>query len=60
MPRLVFRAEARQEAREARDWYEGKAHGLGLEFTRAINATVLRCFHHRRDPKVWRGSQRDT
>ena len=99
MPRLVFRPEARQEAREARDWYEGKAHGLGLEFTRAIDATtaaikrfpesfpivagpyrqavlrrfpysiiyeiidyeivVLRCFHHRRDPDVWRGLQRD-
>lgn len=40
MPRLVFRPEARQEAREARDWYEGKAHGLGLEFTRAIDATT--------------------
>lgn len=40
MPRLVFRPEAHQEAQEARDWYEGKAHGLGLDFTRAIDATT--------------------
>ncbi len=96
MPRLVFRPEARQEAKDGRDWYANQADGLGLEFTRAIDAViagiqrfpesfpvvaknyrqavlrrfpysiiyeitkseivVLRCFHHRRDPDLWRSS----
>ena len=99
MPRVVFGPEARREAHEAREWYESKAKGLGLEFARAVDAIcssikrfpeaypvvtrqyrqavlrrfpysiiyeimdseiiVLRCFHHRRDPAVWQGSQRN-
>ena len=39
-PRLVFRPEARQEALEAEAWYEERAPGLGLEFTRALGAAL--------------------
>lgn len=93
-PRLVFRAEARTELREAREWYEARSAGLSLEFARAMDASlaairrhpeaypvvegdirrvilrrfpyqvlyyregaelvILACFHHRRDPDLWR------
>ena len=38
--RVAFRPEARAEALEARVWYEQKAPGLGLEFARAIEASI--------------------
>jgi toxin ParE1/3/4 len=38
--RVVFRAEARAEVREARAWYAGRAPGLGREFGRAVAAAV--------------------
>jgi plasmid stabilization system protein ParE len=37
-PRLTFRQQARAELLAARDWYEGRAPGLGLEFVRAVDA----------------------
>ena len=39
-PRLVFRREARAEVRAARDWYDERAPGLGLEFARAVDAAI--------------------
>ncbi len=96
MLRVVFRPAARFEAQDARAWYEKQAPGLGLEFTRSLDAVlsailrfpqsfpvveapfrqailrkfpysiiyeingdemvVLRCFHHRRDPGIWRSA----
>ena len=44
-PRLRFRPRARAELLEARDWYEARSLGLGLEFARAVDgalAVVLR------------------
>ena len=41
-PRFVFRAEARTELREARDWYAAQAPGLELEFARAVDAALAR------------------
>ncbi len=38
--RIVFRPEARVEAVEARDWYESRSVGLGLEFARALEAAL--------------------
>jgi plasmid stabilization system protein ParE len=38
--RVAFRPEALAEVLEARAWYEQKAPGLGLEFARAIEASV--------------------
>lgn len=35
---LRFRPEARLDILEARDWYEDRARGLGLEFARAVDA----------------------
>jgi len=37
---LSFRPEARLDIIEARAWYEGRATGLGHEFTRAVDAAV--------------------
>ena len=34
-PRFVFRAEARAEVLEAREWYAAQSPGLELEFARA-------------------------
>jgi plasmid stabilization system protein ParE len=39
-PRLRFRQQARAEVLEARDWYDARSPGLGLEFTRTIDATL--------------------
>ena len=39
-PRLLFRPEARDDLREAQDWYEARSPGLGLEFARAIDAVL--------------------
>jgi len=39
-PRLVFREQARAELLAARDWYEERAPGLGLEFVRAVDAAL--------------------
>ena len=39
-PRVVFRARARDELLEARDWYDARLPGLGREFTRTVDAAV--------------------
>ena len=39
-PRLRFRKRARAEVLEARDWYDARSPGLGLEFARAVDATL--------------------
>ena len=39
-PRLRFRPRARAELLEARDWYEARSPGLGLEFARAVEAAL--------------------
>jgi plasmid stabilization system protein ParE len=39
-PRLSFRKRARAEVLEARDWYEARSPGLGLEFARTVDATL--------------------
>jgi toxin ParE1/3/4 len=38
--RVAFRPEARAEVLEAKSWYEQQAPGLGLEFARAVDASV--------------------
>ena len=38
--RVAFRPEARAEALEAKAWYEHQAPGLGLEFARAVEASI--------------------
>lgn len=38
--RALFRPEARLEALEAQSWYEARSPGLGLEFARALDASV--------------------
>mgnify|MGYP001183547485 CR=1 FL=1 len=62
-PRLWFRPQAAQEARDAARWYDDRSPGLGLEFTRALDAVteaiarqgivVLSIVHCRRDPRRW-------
>lgn len=44
--RITFRPEAQAEALQARDWYEARSPGLGLEFARALEATVARMARH--------------
>ena len=39
-PRLSFRLQARAELLEARDWYDARSPGLGLEFARAVDAAL--------------------
>lgn len=39
-PRLRFRPRARAELLEARDWYEARSPGLGLEFAGAVDAAL--------------------
>lgn len=38
--RIVFRPQAQAELFEARDWYEARQEGLGIEFSVAVDATV--------------------
>jgi plasmid stabilization system protein ParE len=38
--RAVFRPEAQAEAIEARDWYESRAPGLGIEFVRTLEVAL--------------------
>ena len=38
--RVVFRPEARAESLDARNWYESRLPGLGLEFVRALEAAL--------------------
>ncbi|MBL8897036.1 MAG: type II toxin-antitoxin system RelE/ParE family toxin [Planctomycetes bacterium] len=38
--RVLFRPEARDEAKEAARWYEHRVEGLGAEFRRALDAAV--------------------
>ena len=38
--RVLFRPEAREDAIQARDWYEKQSAGLGGEFVRALEAGV--------------------
>ncbi len=37
---IAFRPEARTELLEAKAWYERQAPGLGLEFARAVDASI--------------------
>ena len=39
-PRLRFRKRARDEVLAARDWYDARFPGLGLEFARTVDATL--------------------
>ena len=39
-PRLLLRAEAKADAQEAFDWYEGRSTGLGFEFLRALRVEL--------------------
>jgi plasmid stabilization system protein ParE len=38
--RVVFRPQSQAELLEARDWYEVRQKGLGVEFSAAVDATV--------------------
>ena len=38
--RVVFRPEARAESLDARNWYDSRSPGLGLEFVRALEAAL--------------------
>jgi len=38
--RVLFRPQAQAELFEARDWYEARQDGLGVEFSAAVDATV--------------------
>lgn len=40
--RVVLRPQARAELLEARAWYDERSPGLGLEFARAVDATIAR------------------
>lgn len=40
--RLVFRPEAVQEITEARDWYDERRLGLGVDFVSQIEAAIER------------------
>src|SRR5438105_15487705 len=40
MRRLLFRLQARSDIAEAADWYEQQNIGLGVDFLRAVNATI--------------------
>ncbi len=65
-PRLWFRPEAAQKARDAARWYDDRSPGLGLEFARPLDVVteaiarlpeafpvVLSIVHCRRDPHRW-------
>jgi len=62
-PRLWSRPEVAQEARDAARWYDDRSPGLGLEFTRVLDAVteaiarqgivMLSIVHRRRDPRRW-------
>jgi len=41
-PRFVFHRAARDELREARDWYESQHHGLGDELGEVVSAAIAR------------------
>ena len=45
-PRFVFRPEARDDLRDARDWYEAQRPGLGLELGAAVDDTLARIGTH--------------
>jgi toxin ParE1/3/4 len=47
---ILFRPQARDEALEARAWYEARAAGLGLEFARALDAAISAAV---RDPDIF-------
>jgi plasmid stabilization system protein ParE len=38
--RVVFRPQAQVELLEARDWYEARQEGLGVDFSAAVDATI--------------------
>jgi toxin ParE1/3/4 len=44
--RVLFRPEARAELFDAEAWYEARASGLGLEFTRAFEAALQAACRH--------------
>jgi hypothetical protein len=53
--RVVFRHEARVEAREAKEWYQASVPGLGFEFVRALEVAFnpqYACPKHSRSSKA--------
>lgn len=48
--RIAFRPEALNELLEAKAWYERQAPGLGLEFARAVEASIASAV---RTPEVY-------
>lgn len=53
---VSVRPEATDELLEERSWYEARAPGLGLEFTRAVQACIATV---RRDPEAFPVVHRD-
>jgi toxin ParE1/3/4 len=45
-PEFLLRPEAEQDVREAYDWYEDQAEGLGEEFLRSLDATFALIQRH--------------
>jgi plasmid stabilization system protein ParE len=45
-PRFVFQPEARDELREARDWYEMQQAGLGQDLGAIVAVTLTRISEH--------------
>lgn len=39
--KLIIEPEAEAEIGEARDWYEERAFGLGMDFVRAVDLSIL-------------------
>jgi plasmid stabilization system protein ParE len=57
--RLVIRARAETDLREARDWYESQRAGLGAEFLAEIEATLHVLIRDpQRHPLYYRGFYR--
>src|SRR3954469_8972724 len=54
--RIVFRPEAKAEAIEARDWYESRAPGLGVEFVTALDLALAMAL---RNPEAFAAIARD-
>jgi plasmid stabilization system protein ParE len=54
--RVVFRPEAKAEAIEARDWYESRAPGLGIEFVEALEVALTAAM---RNPEAFAAIESD-
>jgi plasmid stabilization system protein ParE len=48
--RIIFRAAAEDEMKEAYEWYEERAPGLGMEFIRSVEVCVQTI---RRHPEIF-------